>query len=236
MCGGYTTPDGWQELRIEFATSAHQLERSFSVRPFDPGTIVTGSLDADGPVAVRADQWSLIPHFAKERRLKYSTFNARLDKLTSSNVWKSVFPKNRCLVPADGFFERVPEEGAPKKRPYYVRFRERRPFCFAGLFSEWTDPSTGEVLSSYTVVTTENNALMERIGHPRMPAIVHEDLYGLWLDPTCDDTDALVRSIRTPVPGELLDAVPVGHQVNYRTEHGPDIVEPIGEPVTVDAA
>lgn len=236
MCGGYTTPDGWQELRIEFATSAHQLERCWAVRPFDGATIVTQGVDDDGPVARRADQWSLVPHFAKERRLKYSTFNARLDKLASSRVWRTVFPERRCLVPADGFFERVPEPGAEKKRPYYVRFRDRTPFFFAGLWSEWADPATGEVLTTFTVVTTENNALMQRIGHPRMPAIVHASAIGLWLDPTCDDADALTRSIATPVPGNLLDAVPVSHRVNFRQEHGEDIVEPVGNAVTVDAA
>ncbi|QDU84266.1 Putative SOS response-associated peptidase YedK [Planctomycetes bacterium Pla163] len=235
MCGGYTTPDGWQELRIEFATTAFQLERSWAVRPFDSGPIVTSSIE-DGVVARRADQWSLVPHFAKERRLRYSTFNARLDKLTSSPIWRSAFPKRRCLVPADGFFERVPEPGEPKKRPYWVRFADRSPFCFAGLWSEWTDPQTGEIVTTYTVVTTRNNALMEAIGHPRMPAIVHPDRYGLWLDPTCDDTDALRAAIEAPVPGNLLDALPISHKVNFRGEHGPDIVEPIGPAVTVDAA
>lgn len=234
MCGGYTTPDGWQELRIDFATQAFALERSFAVRPFDPATIVIAS--PQGVVARRADQWSLVPAFAKERRLPYSTFNARLDKLASSPVWRSVFPSRRCLVPADGFFERVPERGATKKRPYYVRFRDRRPFCFAGLWSEWTNTATGEVVTSFTVVTTRNNALMAAIGHERMPVVVAPERYGLWLDPTCVDKQVLIDAVEAPVPGNVLDAAPVGHAVNFRGEHGADIVEPIGPTVTVEVA
>ncbi|MEZ5980309.1 MAG: SOS response-associated peptidase [Planctomycetota bacterium] len=233
MCGGYTTPDGWQELRIEFATTATQIERCYAVRPFDAAPIALAR--ADGPSLERADQWSLIPPFAKERRLPYSTFNARLDKLTSSPVWRTSFPKKRCLVPADGFFERVPEKGAPKKRPYYVRFQDRRTFCFAGLWSEWTDAKTGEVLLTFTVVTTRNNALMEKIGHPRMPCILAPQHEAMWLDPSFDDKDALVKLVEPPVPGEMLEAEPVDHLVNFRKEHGPEIVEPIGPAVRVSA-
>lgn len=229
MCGGYTTPDGWQELKIDFATGAFQLERSFAVRPFDAAAIVIAR--PEGVAALRADQWSLIPPFAKERRLEYSTFNARLDKLASSPVWRSVFPKRRCLVPADGFFERVPEAGSDKKRPFYVRRRDRAPFCFAGLWSEWTNPATGEIVTSFTIVTTENNALMAKIGHERMPCIVAPEQYGLWLDPACLDKELLSRAIATPLAAAQLDAVPVSHAVNFRHEHGPNVIEPIGPPV-----
>jgi putative SOS response-associated peptidase YedK len=234
MCGGYTTPDGWQELRIDFQVTAFQLERRFAVRPFDAAALVVAG--PSGVAAVRADQWSLIPAFAKERRLPYSTFNARLDRLASSPVWRSVFPKRRCLVPADGFFERVLEPGAPKKRPYYVRRRDRAPFCFAGLWSEWTDTTTGQVVTSFTIVTTERNALMARIGHDRMPCIVAPEHQGLWLDPSCLDRDLLVRAIERPVPGHTFDAVPVGHAVNFRDAHGPEVIEPVGPAVTVEAA
>lgn len=105
MCGAFTTPKGWNALALNPAEDWAELEESFAVRPFDAAVIVCDT--PSGVKAGRADQWSLIPPFAKERQLKYSTFNARLDKLQSSAVWKTAFPKRRCLIPANGFFERV---------------------------------------------------------------------------------------------------------------------------------
>lgn len=223
MCGAYSIPE---EAVVE-TFDAIENRRRYAVRPFDSGPIVTH----EG--VVEADQWSLTPAWSREKRVKFATFNARLDKLVSSKVWRTVFPSKRCLVPVDGFFERVPEEGAKKKRPYYVQMRDKSSFCFAGLWQDWTDKETGEIIKTFTVVTTDNNDLMERIGHHRMPAIVSPEHQAAWLDPDVQDKDLLMAMIREPEPSENLQAYPVGYEINYRDQHGPEIIEPIGELVTV---
>lgn len=223
MCGAYSISE---EVVVE-TFDAIESRRRYAVRPFDSAPIVTH----EG--LVEADQWSLIPVWSRDRRSNLTTFNARLDKLESSKVWRTAFPSKRCLVPVDGFFERVVEEGAKKKRPYYVQKRDKSPFFFAGLYSDWTDKETGEMVKSFTVVTTDNNSLMEKIGHHRMPAIVKPEHYAVWLDPEVRDKELLMSLIREPFASEGLQAYPVGYEINYRDQHGPETIEPIGDLVTV---
>jgi putative SOS response-associated peptidase YedK len=50
---------------------------------------------------------------------KYSIFNARADKLLSSNLWKSVIsdPSARCIIPLSGYYEFFGPKG--NKTPHY---------------------------------------------------------------------------------------------------------------------
>lgn len=225
MCGAFTTPAGWNAIDLQPDDDWAELEQSFAVRPFDSAVIVSAT--PNGIKAGRADQWSLIPPFAKERRLKYSTFNARLDKLQSSAVWRTAFPKRRCLVPVNGFFERVAEKGATKKRPFYIQHREQNPFCFAGLWSLWHDEEDKKDLLTFTVITTEPNDLMKEIGHHRMPCIVESSEYQSWLDPNNLDEGALTNCIRTPFAGDALSAYAVGYDINYRDRKGAETIKPL---------
>lgn len=48
----------------------------------------------------------------------------------------------------------------PKSIPWHFRRADGEPWALAGLWSEWTDPSTGEVLPNYTMLTQNCD------GHP----------------------------------------------------------------------
>lgn len=233
MCAGYTTSGDWQRVHPPPTFDVSEFEERFAVRPFDSAQIVRAH-ERGEPEVITADVWSLIPPFAKDRRLKYSTFNARLDKIADAPTWRTSFPSKRCLVPANGFFERVPEKGEKKKRPYYVQFRDFRPFAFAGLWSEWIDKSTGEALLTFTIITTSNNSLMKAIGHDRMPCIVSPADYEFWLDPDLSDVELLKSLIADPIESDQLQAYPVGHEINYRDLNGPETIEPIGDLVLAD--
>jgi putative SOS response-associated peptidase YedK len=49
--------------------------------------------------------WGLIPHWAKDDKLKFTTINARVEGIESKPVYRKPFRTQRCLVPATGFFE-----------------------------------------------------------------------------------------------------------------------------------
>jgi putative SOS response-associated peptidase YedK len=70
--------------------------------------------------------------------------NARSDKL-GTWPWKSV-QRQRCLVPASGFWEPEKPARAPGSAPWsYYSTKDGRPFFMAGLWAEAHDPTTGEV-------------------------------------------------------------------------------------------
>ena len=68
-------------------------------------------------------------------------------------------------------------------------------FAFAGLWERWKPREDGEPVETYTIVTTEPNAVVATI-HDRMPVILAEDDYDRWLSGSLDDArraDAPVR-------------------------------------------
>ena len=53
-------------------------------------------------------------------------------------------------------------------------------FSFAGLWDKWADKGTGEVLLTFTIITTEANELVRPI-HNHMPVILSPEAEELWL-------------------------------------------------------
>jgi putative SOS response-associated peptidase YedK len=53
-------------------------------------------------------------------------------------------------------------------------------FGFAGLWEEWIDKETGELLETCTIITTEANKVLEPV-HERISVILKAEFYEQWL-------------------------------------------------------
>jgi putative SOS response-associated peptidase YedK len=117
---------------------------------------------------------------------------------------KSIFADaariGRCLILSTGFFEwqhiypKNKRTGEPLKTavayPYYINLREDEYFFMAGIYQEWTDKSTGEIVETVAIVTAPGNDLMKEIHNKkkRMPTILAPDLAWEWMmDDLTDD-------------------------------------------------
>ena len=49
-------------------------------------------------------RWGLIPQWAKDTKIGYSTINARAETVASKPAFRNAFLHRRCLVPANGFY------------------------------------------------------------------------------------------------------------------------------------
>ena len=149
-------------------------------------------------------QWNLIPWFAKERKLKYATNNARSEELTAKASYKPPWTRGqRCIIPAAVFFE--PDWETGKHISWAFERADGAPWGLAGLWNAWTDKATGELIESFTMLTTnaDEHPLMGRMHRPdpkRPPhmqdkratiAIEFEDA-DLWLFGTVHDAAALM--------------------------------------------
>ena len=131
-------------------------------------------------------QWGLLPKWAKERGHQKYTLNAKVETLREKPSYKDVV-QNRCLVIADGFYEwRWLTRDGKSKQKYCIYVKDDPLFAFAGLWSEWKDRSTGEILNTYTIVTTAANEMMSYIHNTkkRMPLILSKEDESQWLDGT----------------------------------------------------
>jgi putative SOS response-associated peptidase YedK len=128
--------------------------------------------------------WGLMPSWSKDQKLRANTLNARIETLTEKPSFKS-YVKNRCLILADGFYEwKWLDEKGKTKQQYEITLQNNSPFAFAGIYNTWTDKSTGKILNTYTIVTTEANELMAEIHNTkkRMPVILTPANEKLWLN------------------------------------------------------
>ena len=92
-----------------------------------------------------------------------------------------------------------------------------------------TGPGPRERLRSFTIITTEPNALVARI-HERMPAIIPRAQYARWLDPALQDP-AQIQPMIAGYPAAELQAIPVGRQISNARNQGPELIAPMGAPL-----
>lgn len=176
-----------------------------------------------GAQKVELFRWGLIPAWAKDPAIGDRMINARAETLTEKPAFRAAFRRRRCLILADGFYEWRAEPGSRAKTPYYIRLMAGGLFAFAGLWETW-QPPTGEPLHSCTILTTTPNALIAPI-HDRMPVILPEAVYPLWLAPG-DQSPAALQPLLAPYPAEALVAHPVSRLVNAPRHDAPDCIVP----------
>jgi putative SOS response-associated peptidase YedK len=165
--------------------------------------------------------WGLVPHWAKQRLNPYRMINARAETLAEKSAFDIPFRRRRCMVPADGYYEW--QVSAGRKQPFLIRAKNGRPLALAALWDRWEDKHQG--IESCAIVTTAADQLLRPI-HDRMPLILSEDDYALWLDPAVSEPSAL-RALLVPFDGNALVAQPVSTHVNSPANDDPGCIAPL---------
>lgn len=154
-------------------------------------------------------KWGLVPSWAKDVSIGNKMINARSETVAEKPSFRKAFKQQRCVVLADGYYEWKRE--GKTKQPYYIRFKDQRMFCFAGLWEKWEKGNDG-ALETCAMLTIGPNTVMEPIHH-RMPVILQPSSYDRWLDPSVQDP-TLLSSLLHPYPPDEMEAYPVSTIVN----------------------
>src|SRR5262249_49526186 len=137
--------------------------------------------------------------------------------------FRAAFKRQRCLIPASGFYEWQVVPGQKKKQPYMIRRKDGEPLAFAGLWEHWSKGA--EPLDSCCIITTDCNETVRPV-HNRMPVILDKKDFSQWLDPKLSKAEEL-SSLLCPAPEKLLEAVPVSLAVNNPKVDSPKCCEPV---------
>jgi putative SOS response-associated peptidase YedK len=135
------------------------------------------------PEEIRLFQWGLIPSWAKDDSIKKNTLNARIETINEKPAFRNI-ANNRCLILSDGFYEwKWLDPKGKVKQKYLLTLPQDEAFAFAGIWSEWVDKSSGEIIHSYSILTTEAKGLMSEIHNSknRMPVILDKENEKEWL-------------------------------------------------------
>jgi putative SOS response-associated peptidase YedK len=137
------------------------------------------------PDRLQSYTWGLVPSWVKTHNdaleIRFRTLNARSDTVFIKPSFRNAIRERCCLIPADGFYEWREFNG--KKYPYFIFLKDKNVFSFAGIWEEWIDRWTGEVLKTFSVLTTDANPLMEQIHNTkrRMPVILPREREMDWI-------------------------------------------------------
>ena len=199
----------------------------YNIAPTDQIPVI---FEKDGERRVEPMRWGLIPFRAANMRGRSALdekgksintpINARAETVHSHGSFKRSFEKRRCLIQAGGFYEWKRQDGT--KLPHWIHLKDRPWMGFAGVYTWWKSPEA-EWVPSCTIITTSPNSFMEPI-HDRMPVILTEGAYDIWLDPENQDLSEL-KEVLVPYPAEKMQAHPVARSVNKVENDGPELIE-----------
>ena len=145
--------------------------------------------------------WGLVPVWATHRRIGAKLFNARAETLLEKPAFRPLVTRHRCIIPASGFYEW--QRQGTQKQPLSIHRRDGQPLALADVWTTWTDPATGEPVTSHTVITTEPNLFMLPI-HNRMPVVLDAAGVAAWLNPALESPCA-GGGPAAPLPGRCAD-------------------------------
>lgn len=224
--------------KSEFEVYIRRHAADWRVPDFEIGTVGPNQAGVfvrpDGTVSV--GQWGMIRPGQPER-IDYlpskapgkrgrprSTNNARIETVASRPTFKAAWSAGqRCLVPASWYQEPNWETG--KNVWWHLKRADGAPWMLAGLWSEWTDPVSGEIVPNYTMITRNctGHPLLGRLHRPEVDpktgeelppekqdkrSVVHVDPadWDRWLNGSEDDARSLIE-LQPPEVFDQADAL-----------------------------
>jgi putative SOS response-associated peptidase YedK len=228
MCGRFGVETEYVQLALWYQATigAEDPGPRFNIAPSQPVAVV---FDREGKRVLDEFRWGLIPRWAKDPAIGNKLINARAETVASLPSFRDAFKQRRCVIPATRYYEW--QRAGSRKIPHSIARPDGAPMSFAGLWEVWRDVTTGELVYSCVIITTEANAALARI-HDRMPVILPDDAIAAWLEPDAD-TGSLESMLR-PLGDTELHAEPISRLINDPRNNGPEVLQPPEEPLTLD--
>ncbi len=182
--------------RTKLNSELRDIERVFDARFIEPDSYKpqeeinaftfskTPVITNENPGEIQMFYWGLIPFWAKDDTIKKMTLNSKIETVEEKPAFRNSVD-NRCLIIANGYYEWqwLDTKGKEKKK-YLVTPIDQEIFAFAGIYSNWTNLQTNELINSYSIITTEANELMAKIHNnkKRMPVVLKAQDHQNWLN------------------------------------------------------
>jgi putative SOS response-associated peptidase YedK len=237
MCGRIRLITDFSEIKIKLKFDAESPAPNYAPDWNIPSTgrMLVAIRSVDGKRTAKMTKWGLIPRWAKDDKIAYSTHNARSEDFTTKPTFRDAWRRGqRCLCVTNGFYEwkKLDVKGKKKKQAYAIDIADGGPMVMAGLWDTWKSPASGEEIVTCTVLTCEPNKSVGEV-HDRMPVILAEADWPKWLgeEPA---TEQELLALLKPCPDEALKIWPVDNKVGNVRNTGPQLIRPIEpEPQTL---
>ncbi len=197
MCYYVGLEDDMEAVEIRYGVTYHKPQPKpeyWDRKPPSPDKMINGFshprlpiIKIQGSKKIVIGEWGLIPsdeNNAKGFRKIANTLNAKIETVAQLPSYRDSISR-RCLIPVTEFYEYKWIDAKGKlKILHRIKAKGQDLFSLAGIYSPFHDDVTGELIDSYTILTTEANTLMAEIHNSkkRMPVVLHKDEEELWLN------------------------------------------------------
>jgi putative SOS response-associated peptidase YedK len=135
---------------------------------------------------IKKNIWSLTPSWSKSHPVKWGTYNARLERLNKEGQqqfiydvpsFKDAFRKNQfCLIPIRSAIESC-YWGDTAGKIVGFNQKDNSNFYIVGLWSDWVDKSSGELIETCTLLTDGPYEYYFQHGHDRSVITIDENKF-----------------------------------------------------------
>jgi putative SOS response-associated peptidase YedK len=221
MCNRYRpasvvrTRDAFGFTYIESGPQIEERYRTTGIGPLQPGPFIRRRELVLGQWGLTPDKSPTLKPANRQTGRPMSTNNARWNpdrgQPEARSFWGPWDRGQRCIIPVEDFEEPYWGHGGPRCIWWRFRRADGAPLAVAGLWNEWTDPATGEVIPSYTMLTINCNehAVLRHMHRPdlgpdkeplppaqqdkRTIVTLERAAWDQWLHGTREDAAALIE-------------------------------------------
>ena len=176
---------------------------------------------SEAPQKISKAKWGLVPSWIKSKKdaevSANNCLNAKSETIFTLPSFRNAIRKKRCVIPVTGFFEWMDVKKV--KYPHHVSVRDVPFFSLAGIYEDWVDKETGEMVRSFSIVTTAANEMMEKIHNikKRMPLILEREDIDNWLDVNLPEEE--IKKLLKQYPSEKMEAYTISKRITSRSEN-----------------
>jgi putative SOS response-associated peptidase YedK len=173
------------------------------------------------PNAIHSYHWGLIPAFCKDikgaKDMMIKTLNAKSETIFALPSFKNSIRQKRCMVLVDGFYEW--RTIGKLKYPYFIQLKNKEAFAFGGIYNDWVNKDTGEIINTFSIITTEANPLLAKIHNVklRMPLILPKEIERDWLNPNLSENEII--ELMKPFDENEMEAHTISKLLTNRNEN-----------------
>jgi putative SOS response-associated peptidase YedK len=206
VCGRYSIVAKAEEIAERFSVEVlPSYLPHYNAAPSQLLPVIT----SESPRGVSTFYWGLVPQLAGNKSVSERIINVRAETILQKPVFRNALKNQRCLVPADGFYE-WKKLGKKTTIPYRFIRKDKSLFAFAGIWEEYEDLN-GTTLHTFSILTTEPNEVVSPI-HDRMPVILSPQAEKIWLAP--NTAEAELVNVLKAFPAQEMESYTVSHRVN----------------------
>ena len=183
MCGRYTLSQEKEKIRSRFAhDSSFEFSPRYNVSPGQFMPVLAGNY----PAGFSNFIWGLIPNYSPDAKSVQHYFNIKSEQLLTRSPFKHHLRSQRCLVPADGYFDWKKE--GKQNIPYRFTLMDDGLFAMAGIWDSWENPKDGSSISSFSILTKPASGTCREISD-RMPVILKREAEKSWMNLALHEND-----------------------------------------------